>query len=274
MAGQCCFRYSGNCWTVIPSIPALPLLALTRANACLQFLRSQTSSINCSLLAGLSASRFATNDSVPSAESLGASLLLISVKASSSWFFCRLSLMSCAAYLPLPLTPANRGPFGPSSLACLLCPLLTSAARSTASLNLSRDFHDTQQISRGKFDRLPRTTAGFTTSVLDGYGLRCQLPTRPTPYASYPVLVHRLAPLLHASFRPRLATTPLRFANTSPPSGCVEDFHLLAVEHARHTIDIGRLSPAFPVTPPYVRVRIRRFRELSQGPEVRSSFRR
>jgi hypothetical protein len=38
-----------------------------------------------------------------------------------------------------------------------------------------------------------------------------------------------------ASFRPRLATTPLRFAITSPPSGCEEDFHLQAVDHARHT---------------------------------------
>jgi hypothetical protein len=28
----------------------------------------------------------------------------------------------------------------------------------------------------------------------------------------------------------------LRFAFTSPPSGCEEDFHLQAVEHARHTI--------------------------------------
>ena len=41
--------------------------------------------------------------------------------------------------------------------------------------------------------------------------------------------------LLHASFRPRLATTPLRFANPSPPSGWIEDFHLQAVVHARHT---------------------------------------
>jgi hypothetical protein len=29
--------------------------------------------------------------------------------------------------------------------------------------------------------------------------------------------IHRAATLLHASFRPRLATTPLRFANPSPP---------------------------------------------------------
>ena len=53
--------------------------------------------------------------------------------------------------------------------------------------------------------------------------------------ASYPVLVHRVAALLHASFRPRLATTPLRFANPSPPSGWIEDFHLQAAEHAQHT---------------------------------------
>src|SRR5262245_53025132 len=51
----------------------------------------------------------------------------------------------------------------------------------------------------------------------------------------YPVLVHQVAALLHASFRPRLAATPLRFANPSPPSGWIEDFHLQAVDHARHT---------------------------------------
>jgi len=44
------------------------------------------------------------------------------------------------------------------------------------------------------------------------------LARRRRPY--HPVLVHRLAPLLHASFRLRLAATPLRFAITSPPSGC------------------------------------------------------
>src|ERR1700738_3563714 len=96
-----------------------------------------------------------------------------------------------------------------------------------------------QQTSRDKTDRLRRATAGSTTSALDGYGLRCHWPARPAPYASDPVLVHRLARLLHASFRPRLATTPLRFAITSPPSGCEKDFHLRAVEHARHTNKTG-----------------------------------
>src|SRR5229473_1543305 len=52
----------------------------------------------------------------------------------------------------------------------------------------------------------------------------------------YPLLVHRAATLLHASFRPRLATTPLRFANPSPPSGWIKDFHLQTTDHARHTL--------------------------------------
>ncbi|HEV2960233.1 MAG TPA: hypothetical protein VG649_00290, partial [Candidatus Angelobacter sp.] len=50
---------------------------------------------------------------------------------------------------------------------------------------------------------------------------------------------HRLALLLHASFRCNLTATPLRFAITSPPSGCEEDFHLQTVEHARHTNKSG-----------------------------------
>src|SRR5260370_15300245 len=60
-------------------------------------------------------------------------------------------------------------------------------------------------------------------------------------HASYPVFVHRLARLLHASFRPRLQTSDLAaaialaFCYPSPPSGWEEDFHLQAVEHAQHT---------------------------------------
>src|SRR5450631_28076 len=67
------------------------------------------------------------------------------------------------------------------------------------------------------------------------YGLRDHLPTRPARLACYPVLVHRLVLLLHASFRPRLTATPLHFANPSPPSGWAGDLHPQAVKHARHT---------------------------------------
>jgi hypothetical protein len=66
-----------------------------------------------------------------------------------------------------------------------------------------------------------------------GFAVTCQLARHRRPL--HPVLVHRLALLLRASFRPRLATTPLRFAMTSPPSGCQRDFHPQAVEHVRHT---------------------------------------
>jgi len=70
---------------------------------------------------------------------------------------------------------------------------------------------------------------------LDGYGL-CDIElTRPSNPASYLVSVRQLAVLLHASFRPHLTMTPLRYANPSPPSGWVENFHLLVIIHARHT---------------------------------------
>ena len=71
--------------------------------------------------------------------------------------------------------------------------------------------------------------------ALDGYGLRGQLSARPTWAAWYPISVRQVAVWLHASFGRHLAGTPLRFANTSPPSGCVGDLHPQAVEHARHT---------------------------------------
>src|SRR6266481_6853491 len=47
-------------------------------------------------------------------------------------------------------------------------------------------------------------------------GTSRSLARSPDTYASDPVLVHWLALLLHASFRPRLTATPLRFAITSP----------------------------------------------------------
>src|SRR5215470_1038754 len=221
MVGQCCLRNSGNSWTVIPSTPGLPLLALIRANACLQFSRSQTSSINCSPIARLSVPRFAASDSVPSADTLGASLLLSSVKANSSWFFCRPVRIDCSTLSPEPRTN-GRSP----------------------------------EVSSTAFRTQPPDLQPVPLMDMDFVGAS---PLVRHPYASNLVLVHRLVRLLHASFRPRLATTPLRFAITSPPSGCEKDFHLRAVEHARHTRHRGGGHPPTPATPPCVRVRTRRF---------------
>ena len=87
--------------------------------------------------------------------------------------------MSRVAYSPLLLTPCG-APFGPSPLSWVLCPLLTSAARSETISHLPQSrFRDIRQISRGKYDRLQRTTAGFTSYAVDGYGLRDHTLARP-----------------------------------------------------------------------------------------------
>lgn len=62
----------------------------------------------------------------------------------------------------------------------LLCRLLTSACWSERLAAFPVPVRNHRQISRGKFDRLPRTTAGSTLCVLDGWGLRCHWPARPT----------------------------------------------------------------------------------------------
>ena len=49
-------------------------------------------------------------------------------------------------------------------------------------------------------------------------------PLAPYRRPRYPVLVHRLKLLIHASFRPRLTTTPLRFSSPSPPPGWAGNF--------------------------------------------------
>src|ERR1700745_441589 len=88
----------------MPSVPGLPLLALTRRKARFRCSLSQTSSISCSSLAGLSVSHFAANDSVPSRGALGASLLPSPVKDRTlcSWFFCRLSFIESCVLLVAP----------------------------------------------------------------------------------------------------------------------------------------------------------------------------
>src|SRR5450830_624816 len=94
---------------------------------------------------------------------------------------------------------------------------------------------NTTQTSRGKFSRLPCTVAGSTLRVLDGYGLRDTLPARPTltPDIRFLSINSHICSALPSD--PASRRQPLRIANPSPPSGSVEDFHLQATEHARHT---------------------------------------
>src|SRR5665213_1876505 len=133
--------------TVIPSTPALPLLAFTRRNASFRFPRSHTSSINRFVLTGLSGSLTTGHDSVSSLPASRASPVGVREKSSSVWIFRRMSLLRFMSYLPLlsfgpsttvpgsayPLTP----PFGygvphePCRRHGLPRPLLTSALRSS-----------------------------------------------------------------------------------------------------------------------------------------------
>src|SRR5437588_5445895 len=216
----------------MPSIPGLPLLAFTRRKACWQFSRPQTSSISCSSPAGLSVSQFAVHDSVPSRGALGASLLPSPVKASTicSWFFCRLSFIESCVLLAAPYCLGLR-PCG------LLGPLLTPAP--TLRMNRSILSHHavtcggSPEVNSTAFDAQPPDLPPVCL-VDAGFAVLCQFAPHRRPL--HPVLVHRLAPLIHASFRPRLATTPLRFSSPSPPPGWTGDFHPQAVEHVRHTI--------------------------------------
>ena len=114
-------------------------------------------------------------------------------------------------------------------------PLLTSARpsrRLTAPLVTQDSQGRSPVISSTAFHARPPDLPPVPLMDM-GFAITCSLARHRRPH--HPVLVHRPACLLHASFRPRLATTPLRFAITSPPSGCEEDFHLQAVEHARRT---------------------------------------
>src|ERR1700693_5750464 len=100
---------------------------------------------------------------------------------------------------------------------------------------LSRLAHATGQISRGKLNRLRCTTAGSMLRALDGYGLRDSLPARPAlaPRIRFLFIGSPLCSPLPSD--PASRRQPLRFTTPSPPSGWVEDFHLRAIEHARHT---------------------------------------
>jgi hypothetical protein len=103
-------------------------------------------------------------------------------------------------------------------------------------------FRDRRQISGGKFGYFPRATAGSTGSAFDGSGLRGHWPTRPAPPAFHPVLVRRLALLLHASFRPSLASS-LCASLSFTPSGWDGDLHLASRRTCLHTNFASGLRP-------------------------------
>ena len=147
-----------------------------------------------------------------------------------TWIFCRMA----GSRFPHPsVFPA----FRPS--AKLVPPTTPSAdfsaaitSLTTRSVRCPRTRRRSPEVRSTAFPARPPDLPPQPLMTVD-FVITCSLVRLGRP--RYPVFVHRAAGLLHASFRPHLAATPLRFANPSPPSGWVKDFHLQAVDHARHT---------------------------------------
>src|SRR6202163_3239419 len=123
---------------------------------------------------------------------------------------------------------------------------------------------DTEQISWGKLSRLLCTAAESTLRTLDGYGLRGKLPARPALAPCIRFFVHRLAHLIHASFRPRLAAVALASSlglhlHQVGRRTCTSKLLSMPSTH-RHR---GGGHPPTPATPPCVRVRTRRFESVT-----------
>src|SRR4249920_2270846 len=131
---------------VIPSTPGLPLFLRTRFHAASRFSRLHTSSISCSAEAGLSGPGFAADGSALGEPPEKASPSPAGSKATGQWIFCRFPFMSRrslplqsfgpsttvsgSAYLLLRL-PALECLTSLANCVALLCPLLTSAPRSS-----------------------------------------------------------------------------------------------------------------------------------------------
>ena len=117
----------------------------------------------------------------------------------------------------LDMTPLIRAPEGLKPSRTTRCSAHTMpAADSRCTIRMDRSIlsHDSvtcrgsPEVSSTAFDAQPPDLPPVCL-VDAGFAVLCQLAPHRRPH--HPVLVHRLAPLIHASFRPRLATTPLRF---------------------------------------------------------------
>src|SRR6266851_9283116 len=106
-------------------------------------------------------------------------------------------------------------PFGPlPARLSRPCPLrLATTASADFSLRFSAlPFRHRARSPQVRLRDLPRTTAGSTQWLFGRQSFAVSRPLALNHHALYPVPVRRLAVSLHASSRPHLAVTPLRFA--------------------------------------------------------------
>ena len=117
--------------------------------------------------------------------------------------------------------------------------------------SLSSEFRDTPQIS-------PKVSSTAFAAHLPDLQ---PWPLMDTDFAiSCPLVRPRMPRIRFLYVRPRLCSTlpsdatsrwtPLRFANPSPPSGWIGDFHPQTVEHAGHTTNALRASLLLPAPCP------------------------
>ena len=111
----------------------------------------------------------------------------------------------------------------------LLRPLLTSRSGSTPS-----PFQAQGEISPGKNALLRCTTAGFTPQTLGHKSFAVVCPLALLGNAFYPVLIHRRAASIHASFPHSVARMQLRFTSLAVTS-LRRDSHPQEYAHAGRT---------------------------------------
>jgi hypothetical protein len=138
-------------------MPGAPLLRRTWASAFRTLSRSTMASIDGPTAARFSVTGAAARACVPPGAVLRASPFPADPKASSSSIFCRMT----RSRHPLLLTASNVRAFG-RLVPFLLCPLLTPTPRSRTLRYAQSRLRDATQVSRGKFNRLPRAPAGST----------------------------------------------------------------------------------------------------------------
>ena len=223
----------------MPSMPAAPLLRFTCANAFFRFSRSTTASIDGPATAGRSRPAFAARASVSWAAALRGFTLRPGAQVQLELIFLPHGSREIAALLATSTVRAFGGALPPTMPSADFCAAIRSPCGGLSPVPETR--RRPPEVRSTAFTARPPDLPPRPLMAVD-FAIICSLvrPGRPR----YPVLVHRAAALLHASFRPHLAMTPLRFANPSPPSGWIEDFHLQAVDHARHTANGSGLRPA------------------------------
>ena len=212
MSGQCSGRFAGFSMDGHPiDTQRLPLLDALDPRPGTSFHVHRSRSINGHSLTGLwDALRRGCFGSFPS-QSLGFTPGLPTLRPTGCWIFCR---RHSSSLFPLPYHRSGLRPPFPaglsvsrlSALECLnsladarlLCPLLTSAARSGVLLLPQSRFRDIQQISRDK-TRPPSTrNRRIYNQPLDGYGLRYprQLVRRRMPHIRFLSIGSRLCSTL------------------------------------------------------------------------------